>query len=66
MWLNLRPRPPSFETASYLLHYHRQRNHQGLENKLIDAVEDVGQSQSDVRCDEHLGGVLKDYYRKAA
>jgi transposase InsO family protein len=51
---------------TYLLHYHSQRNHQGLENKLIDPGEDVGQSQGEVRCDEHLGGMLKYYYRKAA
>ena len=51
---------------TYLLHYHSQRNHQGLENKLIDPGQDVGQSQGEVRCDEHLGGVLKYYYRKAA
>ena len=51
---------------TYLLHYHSQRNHQGLDNKLIDPGEDVGQSQGEVRCDEHLGGMLKYYYRKAA
>ena len=51
---------------TYLMHYHGQRNHQGLDNKLIDPGEHVGQSQGEVHCDEHLGGMLKYYYRKAA
>jgi transposase InsO family protein len=50
----------------YLIHYHAQRNHQGLENKLIAPSEEVGGSKGEVRCDEHLGGMLKYYYRKAA
>jgi transposase InsO family protein len=50
----------------YLIHYHAQRNHQGLENKLIAPSEEVGGPKGEVRCDEHLGGMLKYYYRKAA
>ena len=46
-------------------HYHRERNHQGLENKIIEpgfgSVEEV-----EVYCRERLGGLLRYYYRDAA
>jgi transposase InsO family protein len=51
---------------AYLSHYHRERNHQGLKNRLIEAGEEVGQSGGDVQCREHLGGLLHYYYRQAA
>ena len=47
-------------------HYHRERNHQGLDNKLIDADEMAGHSSGAVQCRERLGGLLKYYYRSAA
>ena len=59
---------PSLRRAvnSYLIHYHEERNHQGLSNKLIDPVDDVGQSEGEIQCRERLGGLLKYYYRRAA
>jgi len=51
---------------AYLIHYHRERNHQGLGNKLIDPDEDVGQIDGEIVCRERLGGLLNHYYRKAA
>jgi hypothetical protein len=51
---------------AYLSHYHRERNHQGLKNRLIEAGEEVGQRVGDVQCREHLGGLLHYYYRQAA
>jgi len=51
---------------AYLTHYHHERNHQGLENKLIDGEENVGQIAGEIHCREHLGGLLKYYYRAAA
>ena len=51
---------------AYLLHYHGERNHQGLGNKLIDPGEEVGQTEGDIHYREQLGGMLNDYYRKAA
>ena len=51
---------------TYLLHYHGERNHQGLGNTLIDPGDEVGQPEGDIFCREQLGGMLKYYYRKAA
>jgi len=47
-------------------HYHQERNHQGLENKLIQPERDVGLNEGKVACRERLGGLLKYYYRDAA
>jgi putative transposase len=47
-------------------HYHRERNHQGLENKLIDPDEMVGHINGEVQCRQRLGGLLNYYYRSAA
>ena len=49
----------------YLEHYHRERNHQGLDNRLITAGEEVGRTSGKVRCHERLGGMLRYYYREA-
>ena len=49
----------------YLEHYHTARNHQGLENRIIDPGEEVGRSEGEIVCDERLGGLLR-YYRRAA
>jgi hypothetical protein len=50
---------------AYTSHYHRERNHQGLDNRLIEAGEEVGQSVGDVQCRERLGGLLRYYHRAA-
>ena len=51
---------------SYLEHYHAERNHQGLENKLIDPGDDIGQIAGTIECRERLGGMLRYYHRNAA
>ncbi len=48
------------------LHYHQERNHQGLSNRLIDPGDDVGCSAGQVACRERMGGMLRYYYRDAA
>jgi transposase InsO family protein len=53
-------------TTSYLAYNHRKRNHQGLDNKIIDPGDEVGRAEGDVICDEHLGGLLRYYFRAAA
>ena len=53
-------------TTTYLAYYHGARNHQGLDNKIIGPSDEVGRSQGDVECREHLGGLLRYYYRAAA
>ena len=50
----------------YLDHYHRERNHQGLNNQIIHAGDEVGYNTGEVQCRERLGGLLKYYHRQAA
>jgi transposase InsO family protein len=50
----------------FMEHYHHERNHQGLENRLIDPLTEVGSADGAVACRERLGGVLRYYYRDAA
>ena len=52
--------------AEFLSHFHAERNHQGLDNRLIDPGEEVGRTTGEVVCPERLGGMLRYYYRKAA
>ena len=51
---------------AFLTHYHAERNHQALDNRLIDPGEEVGRTTGEVACRERLGGILRYYYRKAA
>jgi transposase InsO family protein len=50
----------------FLTHYHRERNHQGLGNRLIHPGEEVGVTEGAIACRERLGGLLRYYYRRAA
>jgi transposase InsO family protein len=52
--------------GSFIDHYHRERCHQGLGNRLIESDDRVGDSNGEIRCRERLGGMLRYYYRKAA
>jgi putative transposase len=52
--------------AAFLDHFHTERNHQGLGNRLIKSGEEVGLCEGDVICRDRLGGMLRYYYRKAA
>ena len=52
-------------TTSYLLHYHEERNHQGLGNAIVDPGDEIGRSDGEVQCREHLGGLLRYYHRAA-
>ena len=47
-------------------HFHRERNHQGLDNRIIHPEEDLGTTVGDVKCRERLGGLLRYYHRPAA
>ena len=53
-------------TNSFLEHYHGERNHQGLDNKIIAPIEEAGQNRGGIQCRERLGGLLQYYYREAA
>ncbi|MGE0759078.1 MAG: integrase core domain-containing protein, partial [Pirellulaceae bacterium] len=52
--------------GKYLSHYHGERNHQGLDNRLIAASDGIGRSIGAIECRERLGGLLRYYHRKAA
>ena len=52
--------------SSFLEHFHRERNHQGLNNRLIEPGEEVGQRSGEIVSRERLGGLLRYYYRQAA
>lgn len=60
--------PDSLESAlkDFSAHYHRERNHQGLGNRIINPSQEVGQEIGKVQCRERLGGMLRYYYRDAA
>ena len=50
----------------FVEHYHRERNHQGLGNRLIQASDGVGDARGEIACRQRLGGMLSYYHRKAA
>ncbi len=50
----------------YTEHYHFERNHQGLNNELIEKPSGELNMDGAVECQERLGGVLKYNYRRAA
>jgi transposase InsO family protein len=49
----------------FVTHYHEERNHQGLANRLI-APALISEPSGKIRCRERLGGLLNYYYRAAA
>ena len=52
--------------AELTVHYHRERNHQGLDNKLICPDPKSVRQGGEVKRRERLGGLLNYYYRTAA
>lgn len=50
----------------FVAHYHLERNHQGLENRLIVPMETKAEMTGAVERRQRLGGLLNYYYRKAA
>ena len=50
--------------AEYMVHYNRERNHQGLGNNLIAGVR-AEPTCGSVRRTQRLGGLLNYYYRAA-
>ena len=50
----------------FVEHYHRERNHQGLGNRLIIGDERGVGSCGPIQCRLRLGGMLNYYYRQAA
>ena len=58
----------SLRTAvqNFVTHYHRERNHQGLGNRLIFRDAAAAGTAGVVQRRERLGGMLNYYYRAAA
>jgi transposase InsO family protein len=52
--------------GEFVEHYHLERNHQGLDNRLITALPTLQNDQGHVARRERLGGLLNYYYRRAA
>ncbi len=50
----------------YMEHYHSERNHQGLESRIIHPEESVGRSIGNNKKRSRLGGFLNCYVRDAA
>jgi transposase InsO family protein len=50
----------------FMVHYHRERNHQGLENRIISPNSEHLVSTGSIRRRQRLGGMLNYYYRAAA
>jgi hypothetical protein len=51
--------------AAFAAHYHRERNHQGLANELIEQPP-AQRVTGAVRRRQRVGGILNFYYRSAA
>ena len=49
----------------FIGHYRHRRNHQGIENKLIEPPKSLPKT-GHIRCQQELGGMLNYYYREAA
>ena len=52
--------------SEYMAHYHGERNHQGLGNRLIRVSAADAANDGAVYCHARLGGTLNFYHRKAA
>jgi len=52
-------------TREFAAHYHRERNHQGIDNRLIEPDDRPRSTISAIECAQRLGGMLR-FYRRAA
>ena len=52
--------------VEFVVHYHSERNHQGLNNEIIEPSDEVGHIAGKIKSRERLGGMLRYYYRDAA
>ena len=61
-------RDPLFRPAvrEFVAHYHHERNHQGLDNRLILPLSTAPPPRGRVQCRQRLGGMLHYDYRSAA
>ena len=52
--------------GEFPMHFHTERNHQGLQNRLIQPGAEANRYRGEIECHDRLGGMLRFYYRKAA
>jgi putative transposase len=45
--------------VEFLIHFHTERNHQGLQNRIIQSGAESGRAQSQIDCRNRLGGMLR-------
>ena len=50
----------------FVIHYHRERNHQGLENWFITPMETTIDTAATIERRQRIGGLLNYYHRTAA
>jgi transposase InsO family protein len=53
-------------TREYAAHYNRERNHQGIDNRLIEPSDPAESVSTTITCAQRLGGMLRFYHRAAA
>ena len=59
-------RHPRLALTAFTEHYHRERNHQGLQNRRIESSRSPRGRRGPVRRRERLGGVPNYYHWEAA
>jgi len=52
--------------TEYVAHYHAERNHQGVDNRLLEPIDASITANEAIYRRERLGGMLNYYYREAA
>ena len=52
--------------TEYMVHYHHERNHQGVGNRLLQSTAGISGRSGPVRCSQRLGGMLSFYHRAVA
>jgi hypothetical protein len=50
--------------SEFVTHYHGERNHQGLDNRLILPDDSHAANRRRLQCRQRLGGMLNYYYRR--
>ena len=50
----------------YVEHYHCERNHQGLDNRILERAPPPANPDAEVQRRERIGGLLNYYHREAA
>jgi transposase InsO family protein len=53
-------------TREYAAHYHGERNHQGIGNRLIEPYGREASASGSIECAQRLNGMLRFYHRAAA